>query len=128
MTDEQKRKINPNATIQIDLDQVQLVDPNAPQESVPPPLPVGPVAPGTPSAAPPQPRSRTIAYVAMIVAFVAIAIAAGLAVGRRLGGAEPAPSAAVASPVAAPEPVTSATAPAASSAGQTLTLPTVEMK
>ena len=91
MSDPDKRKPSANATIQIDLDQVQLFDPDAAPggadakpgaHKIPPPLPA---TPPVPSAAAPAPRSlgKTIAYVAMFVALLAVAIVGGLMVGTR---------------------------------------------
>jgi hypothetical protein len=133
MSDPSKRK-DPNATIQIDLDQVQLYDPSAtpppasPSEpgarKVPPPLPPSASLPGIAPAPPPSP-AKTIAYVAMIVVLVGLAILGGLMVGTRARGTPqvaPAPSSTVAD-----TPAPSA-APSASAAPATLTLPTIEMR
>lgn len=127
MSDEQKRKVNRNVTIQIDLNQVELVDPNVPQASTPPPLPAALPAAAEQPAGPQSPR-KTIAYVAMIVALVGVAIAGGLAVGRGCGDTEPTASSAVAAPPAGSQAPSVASGRAASSTEHTLTLPTVEMK
>ena len=131
MSDPSKRK-DPNATIQIDLDQVQLYDPSATPEpggsqpgarKVPPPLPTPPPFPAATQPAPPSP-AKTIAYVAMLVVLVGLAIVGGLMVGRRAGGTAsvaPVPSA------TGPGAVTASAAPSASAAPATLTLPTIEM-
>ena len=131
MSDPTKRKPDANATIQIDLDQVQLYDPNAtpppPEGSepaarkVPPPLPPSASLPGIAQAAPRSP-AKTIAFVAMFVVLLGVAILGGLMVGTRARGTVQ---------VAPPEPTAAATpssAPAASSATPTLTLPTIEMR
>ena len=134
--DSEKRKPAANQTIQIDLSQVQLVDPGpasqpaatgpgagaeagadgtgpnpAARKKTPPPLPAlappGLAAPGAPPAAAqaaPASPAKTIGYVALIVVLVAVAIAGGLAVGRRAHGND---------------------APAAS---ETLTIPPIEVK
>jgi|ERR1700722_8622486 hypothetical protein len=125
MTEPRKRK-DPNATIQIDLSQVQLYDPNAPPgegpypggRRVPPPLPG---APPLPTMTEPAPRSaaKTVAYVAMFVVLLGCAITGGLMVGRRARG--PMSSAPSAAAAGLPAPTTSA------SQG-TLTLPTIEMR
>ena len=135
MSDSSKRK-DPNATIQIDLDQVQLYDPNATPDpgaseghgrKVPPPLPLPlpPSAslPGIAQAAAPNP-ARTIALVAMFVVLIGLAIVGGLMVGTRGKGGQitPAPSATTAA-VASPSAV-----PSTSAAPATLTLPTIEMR
>jgi hypothetical protein len=153
MGDDDKRKFEPGATMQIDLDQVQLVDLEAAAKSrkVPPPLPplppeatqpaetpsqarpsaaprVASVAPRPPSiAAPPESRARNLMHIGIIVVVVAVAIAAGLAVGRGVGGtaaATPSASAAsAAAPVARP-----AVAPSAVPSGAVLELPPFEVK
>jgi len=131
MSDPSKRK-DPNATIQIDLDQVQLFDPGAIPEpdasepgarSLPPPLPASASLPGVAQAAPPNP-AKTIALVAMFVVLIGLAIVGGLMVGSRVGGkaqVTPAPSATTGA-VATPSAV-----PSSSAAPATLTLPTIEM-
>jgi hypothetical protein len=137
----EKRKVDPNATIQLDaLDPSELVDPAGQSAAdpsqqgmrkTPPPLPPGGLASGAfaPGPAGPPPTTamptRTVLTVSMFVVLLAVAIAAGLMVGTRARSTpDPAPSAAVS---AMPAPTTAAsTAPAGSS--PTLTLPTVEMK
>jgi hypothetical protein len=126
MTEPRKPR-DANATIQIDLSQVQLYDPNVPPpggaaypggRSVPPPLPGAPLLP---TATEPAPRSpaKVIAYVAMFVVLLGCAITGGLMVGRRARGpGSPAPSAAAAG----------LPAPTTSSSQGTLTLPTIEMR
>ena len=135
MSDPTKRKPDANATIQIDLDQVQLFDPDASAggaaRKVPPPLPAtAPDAAGSPGAlavGPAQNPARTIAIVAMFVMLIAAAIAGGLLVGTRARGTGDAPSAAAPAATApSPAPGTSAAQPA-TSAG-TLTVPTIEMR
>jgi hypothetical protein len=117
MGDDNKRKFEPGATMQIDLDQVQLVDLDAARgRKVPPPLPpLAPLAPETsqPSAgeaaavpratsvAPSRPppaagNAKNVMYIGLIAVVVGLAIAAGLAVGRGVGrtaGAVPSASA-----------------------------------
>jgi hypothetical protein len=135
MSDPTKRKPDANATIQISLDQVQLFDPNAvpppsPSEAAmrqaPPPLPTAALT----AVAPPAPNAaKTIAYVAMIVVLVGLAIVGGLLVGTRARGpapvasTAPVPSATTAGPEATPS-----VASPASAAPKTLTLPTIEMR
>ncbi len=135
MSDPSKRK-DPNATIQIELDQVQLYDPSAIPEpgasqpgarKVPPPLPTPPPIPAASVATPPN-AARTIAYVAMIVVLVGLAIVGGLMVGTRARGTAnvaPAPSATTATPAVAAAPATPSAS--ASAAPPMLTLPTIEM-
>ncbi len=136
MSDPTKRKPDANATIQISLDQVQLFDPNAvpppsPSEAAmrkaPPPLPTPP--PLTAGAQAPAPNAaKTIAYVAMIVVLVGLAIVGGLLVGTRARGPAPvASTAAVPSATTAGPEATPSVAPSASAAPKTLTLPTIEM-
>jgi hypothetical protein len=126
--DPPKRRVDPNATIEIQLDQVQLVDPNAPPapepRKTPPPLPMPEELPVL-DLPPPRSAGKAIAYVALVVVLVGMAIVGGLMVGMHArGGATtaPAPSATTLATAAAPT-----TAPAASSAAPTLTLPTIEM-
>lgn len=145
MSDTDKPKYLANATIQIDLAQVQLVDPDAPplgadDRKAPPPLPPGAAAmavPGTggasgtaaiPAAAPAEPRNvgKTVALVAMFVVLIGAAVAGGLFVGTRVRGTPAAPSAAA---LPAAPPVTSAAAaPTPSASAETLTIPTIEMR
>ena len=137
MSDPGKRKVDPNATIQIELDQVQLYDPNAtppPEASepgtrkAPPPLPTpAPMAVG--AQAPPPSAAKTIAYVAMIVVLVGLAIVGGLLVGTRARGTPndaPMPSATTVGSTAAATPAAAPSA-SASAAPPMLTLPTIEM-
>jgi hypothetical protein len=136
MSDPTKRKPDANATIQISLDQVQLFDPNAvpppsPSEAAmrqaPPPLPTSPL---TDVAQAPAPNAaKTIAYVAMIVVLVGLAIVGGLLVGTRARGSAPVTSTAAApsATTAGPEATPSVASPA-SAAPKTLTLPTIEMR
>jgi hypothetical protein len=133
MSDPSKRK-DPNATIQIDLAQVEFYDPNTGvaepgERKVPPPLPT---LPAFPVAAQPPPASaaKTIAYVAMIVVLVGLAIVGGLMVGTRARGTTnvaPAPSATTAVAATTAAPATPSAAPSTSAAPRTLTLPTIEM-
>jgi hypothetical protein len=129
-----KRRVDPNATIQIDLAQVQLFDPNTTPEpggsepggrKAPPPLPPPLPFPGA-AQAPPRSAAKTIAYLAMFVVLLGLAIVGGLMVGTRARGTAndvaPAPSAATAVGVATPSAVPSASAPT-----RTLTMPTIEM-
>jgi hypothetical protein len=144
MADSEKPKFEPGATMQIDLDQVQLVDLEAGKvRSKPPPLPpeppVAPVnvhaaisqPPPPPSSAlpprsaaptPPPSAAKNVLYVGIIIVVVAVAIVAGLAVGRGVrGGAAPAPSAGLGAPSS------SQTAPPVESTN-VLTIPPVEVK
>jgi hypothetical protein len=138
MSDPSKRK-DPNAPIQIELDQVQLYDPGAVPPAagsqpggrrVPPPLPTPAPFPAAGEAPPPS-AAKTIAYVAMIVVLVGLAIVGGLMVGTRARSAPP-PAPSVAQ---APTPTATTTtavaspsaAPSASAAPKTLTMPTIEM-
>jgi hypothetical protein len=132
MGDDDKRKFEPGATMQIDLDQVQLVDLDAARgRKVPPPLP--PLAPETsqpsggqaaavpratsvaPSRPPPAAgNAKNAMYIGLIAVVVGLAIAAGLAVGRGVGrtaGAAP-----------------SASAPAPASSAGVLEIPPTEVK
>lgn len=129
MSETGKRDINPNATIQIQLDkldgldQVELLDPDAAphiaaatksSRPTPPPLPPTSQAPRAPRTRP----GKAIVYAVLMAAIVAGAVAAGLAVGRRLRvGTPPAvqPSPGVAGPAAAPS-------------ASTLVLPPVEIR
>jgi hypothetical protein len=130
MGDMSKRRPDPNATIQLDLDalnQVELVDndpipqPSPPASGersprlTPPPLPASTV-----TTAPPARRSagRTAASALIVLVVVAAAIAGGLFFGARMR-AQP-------SPAATPSVVAPPTASAAPSAS-TLVLPTVEI-
>jgi hypothetical protein len=129
MSDPSKRK-DPNATIQIDLAQVELYDPSAEPggRKVPPPLPPPlPVA----EQAPPASAAKTIAYVAMIVVLVGLAIVGGLLVGTRARGTAsvaPAPSDTMAAAPAANTAAAPSAVPSASASSRTLTLPTIEMR
>jgi hypothetical protein len=138
MSDPSKRK-DPNATIQIELDQVQLYDPSAIPEpgasepgarKVPPPLPPPPPFPAAAQAPPPS-AAKTIAYVAMIVVLVGLAIVGGLMVGTRARGTAdvaPAPSATTATTATPAVATTPAPSASASAAPRMLTLPTIEMR
>ncbi len=139
-------KKNPNATIQIDLNdvraQVQLVDEaghvtsaaTAPASSVPPrtsrklppPLPPGEsVPPASPAAAmlpPTQQTSRSAGKTAIVfVTIVAVAVAAGLGVGSLLRGRG------VTVPVASGGAASQGAPPAESTAERTLTVPEIVM-
>jgi hypothetical protein len=126
-SDPPKRRFDPNATIQIDLDQVQLADAmaasaresSAPvRRTTPPPLP--PPLPIVTLAPPPNP-GRTALYVALFVVLIGLGIAGGLLVGMRAQrGVASVPPATTAS-------ATSSVAPSASSAAPMLTLPTIEI-
>jgi len=134
MSDPSKRKPDANATIQIDLDQVQLYDPNAtppPPDAggsvarkAPPPLPPSASLPGVAQAAP-RSAAKTIAMVAMFVLLIGVAIVGGLMVGTRARGTVQAP---LPSTTAATATQAATAPPAASSAPATLTLPTIEMR
>ncbi|HZU82599.1 MAG TPA: hypothetical protein VE987_06770 [Polyangiaceae bacterium] len=133
MSDTKKGDFNPNATIQLTLDEVQLAEMEArlgadrtagAHGATPPPLPgvaAMPVAPDAPqaqrAAAAVHGVGRAIAYGVMVAALVAGAVAAGLKVGsaarRRTEAAPAAPT---------------VSAPAGSSSSQVLTLPTIEMR
>jgi hypothetical protein len=117
-----KDKLPPGATIQIDLAQVQLVDltPGPPSaRKTPPPLPQG----APPTSLPPQPaqvgetRSMKALHVAGVALVVVVAVVAGLWVGGvfRSSNATPAASAA---------PSASPSVPASS----VLTLPPIEVR
>jgi hypothetical protein len=103
-----KRPADPNATIQIDLSQIQLEDivvPSAPanddgaggdsaRRSLPPPLP--PVLPIV--SVPPEPtKGRKVAMIGLFAVLLVAAIVAGLMVGAHVRGT---PSADGAPPVA----------------------------
>jgi hypothetical protein len=129
-SDPPKRRFDPNATIQIDLDQVQLDDARAAsardssapvRRTTPPPLP--PPLPIVTLAPPPKP-GRTVLYVAVFVVLIGLGIAGGLLVGMRARrGVASIPAALPATTASA----TSSVAPSASSAAPTLTLPTIEI-
>jgi hypothetical protein len=95
------------------LDQIQLVDSAPPGggRRTPPPLPPFSPAPSFASASASAPRRKTVAYVGMFVALIAVAVAAGLIVGRRAGATRPSPGAG---------------SPSAS--GSVLTIPPVEIR
>jgi hypothetical protein len=148
MSDPEKPKFNPTATIQIDLNQVQLVDPDAPaggdagapRRTAPPPLPAtGTAMPEVMASAatPAPPRSPALAlaarqrakqkdpklalHIGVVIGVVVLAVVAGLVVASRVrGGSAPAASA---SPSGAEAP--SASAPASSSV---LTIPAIEVR
>jgi hypothetical protein len=117
-----KRPLDPNSTIQLDaLDGVQLEDADperssAPREQAgpPPPLPAE-------GEAPPRGLGKTLVHAAVFVALVAVAIAAGLSVGRC---ARPRPSVDQAATNAAAPP----SPPSGSVSARTLTLPPIEIK
>lgn len=125
-----KRRPDPNTTIQIDqLDALdQVIDdarPSAaPGRRTPPPLPAS-TAPPTPVAEPataPKSAPKTVVMVGAFLLLLALAISAGLLVGRGVRGAPPAASTVV---VTAPAP----SAPAAPSAStEIMTLPPVDIK
>jgi hypothetical protein len=142
MGDDDKRKFEPGATMQIDLDQVQLVDLEAGAKSrkTPPPLPasmpplpaieaptstapaVTSVAPSSRAPAPAAPSAANNAmHIGIIVVVVAAAIGAGLAVARGLRGSPAA--AASAAPSASAAPVKSS-----EPAGGVLEIPPIEVK
>lgn len=111
MGEDDKRKFQAGATMQIELDQVQLVDLEAAvARRTPPPLPDLP--PGaTASSAPPRPlvteappasAGKNLVYLGLIAIVVALAVAAGLMVGRRVSASAPAASSAAVLPSAAP--------------------------
>jgi hypothetical protein len=115
---DERRGADPNATIQVDpanvLDQIQLVDSAPPGASrkTPPPLPPSSSAPSPASAPATRGTSgKTVAYVGLFVALIAVAVAAGLVVGRRAGATRPSPAAGSASP-----------------SGSVLTIPPVEIR
>jgi hypothetical protein len=144
MSDPEKPKFHAGATIQIDLDQVQLVDPDAaaggdagaPPRTAPPPLPATAMMPEVmASAATPAPRNPALAaaqrkagqrdpkfalHIGLVVGVVVLAVVAGLVVASRVrGGSTPAASA---SPSETEAP--SASAPASSAV---LTIPPIEV-
>jgi hypothetical protein len=146
MSDPEKPKFHATATIQIDLDQVQLVDPDAPRDddagaprrTAPPPLPGTAMPEVMASAATPAPpRSPALELAArqratqkdpkfalhlgVVIGVVLLAVIAGLVVASRVrGGSAPAASA---SPSGTEAP--SASAPASSSV---LTIPAIEVR
>ncbi len=147
MDEDDKPKLHAGATMQIDLDQVQLVDLDKGRErSKPPPLPPMPPqeqvsqvsAPAAISASPPRPsaapaplpsNAKNLMHVGIIVLVVALAVVAGLAVGRGFGRpAATAPSASAPAPtVSTPAPVVSHTTQTAPS-NEVLIIPPVEVK
>jgi hypothetical protein len=129
-----KDELNPSATIQIDVQELDLEDPAIFEEvesksgATPPPLPasaLAPLAPPTAALAPqpppiaaPSPRSnKPVVYGALFVALLAAAIFGGVKVGFALRAA-PAPQA---SSAPAPPP-----GPSAESAPAIVSIPTVE--
>ena len=137
MSDESdKPRVDPNATIQLDaieggLEGIELSDappkvsgPTGGLRSSPPPLPAEQPAPSAPlTTAGGRSVGRTLAYTAMLLAVVGLAMAAGLSVGNRARakwGAAAAPSATLVPTASATE------APAASA--QVLTVPPIEIK
>jgi hypothetical protein len=143
-----KGRIDPNATIQLDaLDGVELEDLDAPlgterrvgvASETPPPLPAFELPPGAVSAGLVKPSDvpaagrgvgKTIAYGAMFIALLAVAIAAGLSVGSRARFKLPfAPVAPVAPVASGPTAPSAPGAPPGSAPARTLTLPTVEIR
>jgi hypothetical protein len=138
--DSEKPRVDPNATIQLDaiegLEGIELnvlarkaTAANVGTRPTPPPLPPGASAPATatgsaPAAASPRSVGKTVAYAAMLVAVVGLAMAAGLSVGSR---ARAKFGAALAAPVPMP-PTSSVVAPPASASVRELTLPPIEIK
>jgi hypothetical protein len=137
MSDESdKPRVDPNATIQLDsieggLEGIELSDappkvsgPSGGIRLPPPPLPAEQPTPSAPpTTAGGKSVGRTLAYMAMLLAVVGLAMAAGLSVGNRARakwGAAAAPSATLAHTASATE------APAASA--RVLTLPPIEIK
>jgi hypothetical protein len=119
-----KEDYNPSATIQLDVRDLQLQDPSAPdvneqaRRTAPPPLPPSAFAPPAPVVAPVAPRARSnkpLVYGAVFVVLLAAAIFGGVKVGFALRA--PAPRASASS---APPP------PAASAEGAIISIPTVE--
>jgi hypothetical protein len=139
MTESEKPRANPDGTIEldrIDSDGSPEVaeEGDASARSVrrtPPPLPelaqqtsVPPRA-LAPSMPPPAPRSaaKSVGYVVLLVALIAVAIAAGRSVGSRaLGSQAIAPTA-----LSASAPISAGSVPSASS-DSVLMVPTIEMK
>lgn len=148
MTDPEKPKFQAGATIQIDLDQVQLVDPDAPpagdastapRKTAPPPLPPTAMPEVMASAATPAPARPTGAaggrapaqkdpklalHIGIVVGVVVLAVVAALVVASRVRGGSPA-EAASASPSGAP--LTGGASAAPSSSG-VLTIPPIEVR
>jgi len=146
MSEPEKPKFNPGATIQIELDQVQLVDPDAAtggdpaatRRTAPPPLPATAMPEVMASAATPAPRGSAVPsaagrqtaqkdaklalHLVTVIGVVVLAVVAGLVVAWRVRGSGSAPAAS-ASPSAAPG--TSASAPASSGV---LTIPPIEVR
>lgn len=146
MSDPEKPKFQAGATIQIDLDQVQLVDPDAaagsaegskPRTSGPPPLPATAMPEVMASAATPAPPRASSAshgtaqkdaklalHLGVVIGVVVLAVAAGLFVAWRVRGSGAAPAASGA-PSAAPA---TGAAPASSPASSgVLTIPPIEV-
>lgn len=132
---DKKREYDPNATIQLALDQVQLGDFEAAAAEVastnagaagsvhrtaPPPLPQTPRPAATRAPKGPPARRRLVAYGAVFVVLLGLAIAAGRSFGSHFRD-KMSPSPAMSSP-----PAPSAASPEASS--HNLTLPTIEIK
>jgi|SRR5580658_9081765 hypothetical protein len=139
MTESEKPRPNPEGTIEIDrIDADELArvageaDVPAPSlRKTPPPLPAfaqqTSVPPRAPSASmpPPAPRSaaKSVGYVVLLVALVAVAIVAGRSVGSRARGTQT-----IAPAASTPSAVISAGSMPSASSDSVLMVPTIEMK
>jgi hypothetical protein len=147
MSDPEKPKFQAGATIQIELDQVQLVDPDAPTggdagmppRTAPPPLPGTAMPEVMASAATPAPRPsaalslaaqrkaarkdpKLALHLGVVIGVVVLAVVAGLVVAWRVRGDGSSPAAS-ASPSGTEAP--SASAPSSSAV---LTIPPIEVR
>lgn len=142
MTASRNRDRNPNATIQVSLDELQLAElearfeqenaapaPRTGPPALPPQLPVAlPAAVASPITRPPQAQEapgtvKKIAYGVMLVSLVAAAVAAGLRVGDATR-----PQAGMAGVSSTSSPAQRGVpTPPESVSGRVLTLPTIEM-
>jgi hypothetical protein len=147
MSDPEKPKFQAGATIQIQLDQVQLVDPDAPaadgdagkaRRTAPPPLPATAMPEVMASAATPAPPrasgspqqsaqkdAKLALHLGAVIGVVVLAVAAALVLAWRVraGGAAPAASA---SPSALP--ATGAPPGSAPASSGVLTIPPIEVR
>jgi hypothetical protein len=127
-----RRKPDPNATIQLDA-----FDPSEVEDSLPPAASAEPSVSGARKGPPPLPPlpapgaqvapagvGKKLGYVAVFVVLLAVAIAGGLLVGARV---RPTTAQATATPSAA-TPSAPPSASATPTSPQTLTIPTIEMK
>lgn len=131
--DQSDKRKPAGATIQIDLADVQLVDPEAASRGpeshkAPPPLPASALAPPPAAAtASPARTGPTSRQLAILIAGVVLAVAAGLAVG--LGGRSgAAPAASASTPPSPSNPPVALRPPSPAPSASVLTIPPIELK